>query len=313
MGGCRRRCWSSWQRSIWLPFQRRPPLPSAVPTSSRPSSLASLSTWCKRMSGTCCLHLSHVPQCSPAVSVACLVEHPAWKDPPARETQAPFWSLVCRDKRDALLLKTVRLLLQLRSCCLTCKPHMQALPMRAFAVADFWKPSKSAGFCPWQPVAQSLYFNLTQAPLSSSPARSQAGMCRSRMVDPRTQALVTFPVTVRLNTGDYGMEQSISLVLMCQLLETKLLQLLRFRTGGVCSLPAVQDPPTCAPPCAQVCAAADHQGCCGVCSMLSNAIVRQLQGSLARGRACTGSQQVFQQELCKTVVRHNDRRCIRCR
>ena len=53
------------------------------------------------------------------------------------------------------------------------------------------------------------------------------------MVDPRTQALVTFPVTVRLDTGDFGMEQSISLVLMCQLLETKLLQLLRFRTGGV--------------------------------------------------------------------------------
>ena len=53
------------------------------------------------------------------------------------------------------------------------------------------------------------------------------------MVDPRTQALVTFPVTLRLNTGDFGMEQSIRLVLMCQLLETKLLQLLRFRTGGV--------------------------------------------------------------------------------
>ena len=71
--------------------------------------------------------------------------------------------------------------------------------------------------------------------ISTADARSQLGRaCRARMVDARTQALVTFPVTLRLDTGDFGMEQSIRLVLMCQLLETKLLQLLRFQTGGVC-------------------------------------------------------------------------------
>ena len=53
------------------------------------------------------------------------------------------------------------------------------------------------------------------------------------MIDARCQALVTFPVTVDLQTGDFGMAQSIQLSLACQLLETKLLQLLRFRSGGV--------------------------------------------------------------------------------
>ena len=121
------------------------------------------------------------------------------------------------------------------------------------------------------------------------------------MVDPRTQALVTFPVTVRLDTGDYGMQQSISLVLMCQLLETKLLQLLRFRTGGVCLVSAVDDPATCTPPCAQAWHAAGRQACCSACSMLGSAVLRQLHGGVTRRRcqACTGPQQEFHQDWCK--------------
>ena len=61
------------------------------------------------------------------------------------------------------------------------------------------------------------------------------------MIDARCQALVTFPVTVNLQEGDFGMAASFRLSFACQLLETKLLQLLRFQTGGVSLCLCVQD------------------------------------------------------------------------
>lgn len=57
--------------------------------------------------------------------------------------------------------------------------------------------------------------------------------CRARMVESRSQALLTFPMTIQRTSPQAGVQQAIWAVLVCQLLETKLLQVLRFQAGQV--------------------------------------------------------------------------------
>ena len=51
------------------------------------------------------------------------------------------------------------------------------------------------------------------------------------MINPQSQALVSFPVTVSLGPGVPSPSESVWLGFACRLLETKLLQLLRFQFG----------------------------------------------------------------------------------
>ena len=51
------------------------------------------------------------------------------------------------------------------------------------------------------------------------------------MINPQSQALVSFPVTVDLGPGVPSPRESVWLGFACRLLETKLLQLLRFQFG----------------------------------------------------------------------------------
>ena len=53
------------------------------------------------------------------------------------------------------------------------------------------------------------------------------------MINPRTQALVTFPVEISLSSGLPNLEDTYWLTFACQLLQTKLLQIMRFRYGEV--------------------------------------------------------------------------------
>lgn len=57
--------------------------------------------------------------------------------------------------------------------------------------------------------------------------------CRAQMVASRSQALLTLPMVIRRAEPLQGLEEAVIATLACQLLETKLLQVLRFKAGEV--------------------------------------------------------------------------------
>ena len=57
--------------------------------------------------------------------------------------------------------------------------------------------------------------------------------CRANMVMPRTQSLITFPVEISKPGTMEALQETHWLAFACQLLETKLLQLMRFKFGEV--------------------------------------------------------------------------------
>lgn len=60
------------------------------------------------------------------------------------------------------------------------------------------------------------------------------------MVMPRTQSLITFPVEIQNPGTTDALQEMHWLAFSCQLLETKLLQLMRFKFGEVCLRPHFQ-------------------------------------------------------------------------
>ena len=102
------------------------------------------------------------------------------------------------------------------------------------------------------PFAAFLYQGFSATPEPSLHALTQTlnPKCRAHMVQPQSQALVSFPVEVDLGPGVPSPRESVWLSFACRLLETKLLQLLRFQFGEARSHSVF----SCSPPSAVECA-----------------------------------------------------------